>query len=134
MIKIVALAGALADAGKHGVTAVGFGDVVDEFENDDGLSDAGATEGSGFAALDERSDEVDDLDAGLKNGGLGILIGECRSGPMDRIFFVVNHWAAAVDRCAGDVENAAEDAVAHRHGNRRAGVDDGHATLQALGG
>jgi len=30
---------------------VGFGDVVDEFENDDGFADAGAAEGSGFAAM-----------------------------------------------------------------------------------
>ena len=38
-----------------------------------------------------------------------------------------------VHRRAGDVEDAAEDAGADRHGDRGAGVDDVHAALQALG-
>ena len=80
VVKIVAFAGALADAGEHGEAAVGLGDVVDEFENDDGLADAGATEGCRLAALDERADEVDDLDAGLEDLRLGVLIGERGGG------------------------------------------------------
>ena len=67
VVKIVALAGALADAGEHGVAAVGLGDVVDEFHDDDGLADAGAAERADLAALGEGADEVDDLDAGLEN-------------------------------------------------------------------
>ena len=53
--KIVAFAGALADAGEHGEAAVLLGDVVDQFLNDDGLADAGAAEQSDLAALQERA-------------------------------------------------------------------------------
>src|SRR5205085_1037967 len=69
-VEIVALAGTLTDAGEDGVTAVALGDVVDELHDDDGLADAGTAEGADFAALGEGTDEVDDLDAGLEDGGL----------------------------------------------------------------
>src|SRR5262249_44560965 len=73
--EVVALAGALADAGKHGEAAMLGGDVVDQLLDDDGLADAGAAEEADLAALQERLDEVDDLDAGLEHlfGG-GLLV------------------------------------------------------------
>ena len=67
VVKIVAFARALADAGEHGEAAVALGDVVDQFHDDDGLADAGAAERADLAALGERADQVDDLDAGLEN-------------------------------------------------------------------
>ena len=59
--------------GEHRDAAVQLGDVVDQFHDDDGLADAGAAERADFAALQERADEVNDLDAGgqnLRRGGL----------------------------------------------------------------
>ena len=73
VVKIVAFAGAFADAGEHRNAAVQLGDVVDQFHDDDGLADAGAAERADLAALQERADEVNDLDAGrehLRRGGL----------------------------------------------------------------
>ena len=67
--EIVAFAGALANAGEHGESAVLQCDVVDEFHDDDGLADASATEQADLAALQEGLDEVDDLDAGLEHLG-----------------------------------------------------------------
>ena len=67
--EVVAFARTLADAGKHGVAAVLLGDVVDQLHDDDGLADAGATEQSDLAALQERLDEIDDLHAGLEHLG-----------------------------------------------------------------
>ena len=64
VVKIVAFARAFTDAGEHRDTAVQLGDVVDQFHDDDGLADACATERADFAALQERADQVDDLDAG----------------------------------------------------------------------
>jgi hypothetical protein len=51
---------------------------------------------------------------------------------VDRVLLVELDLAAAVHRVAGDVEDAAEDAVAHRDGDGGAGVDDLHAALEAL--
>jgi hypothetical protein len=64
VIKIVAFAGALADAGEHRQAAVLLGDVVDQLEHVDGLADAGAAEQADLAALGERHQQVDHLDAG----------------------------------------------------------------------
>ena len=61
-----------------------LGDVVDELLNDDRLADAGATEESDFAALEEGLDEIDDLDAGLEHFGAGGLLIEGRSQAMNR--------------------------------------------------
>jgi peptide chain release factor 1 len=55
VIEVVALAGTLADAGEHRVTAVGLRDVVDQFLNEHGLADAGAAEQADLAALGVRA-------------------------------------------------------------------------------
>ena len=84
MVKIVALARALADAGEDGVAAVHLGDVVDQLHDDDGLADAGAAERADLAALGEGADQVDDLDAGLEHLRLGVLVEQRGGGAMDR--------------------------------------------------
>jgi hypothetical protein len=45
---------------------VRLGDVVDELHHVHGLADAGAAEQADLAALGERADQVDHLDAGLE--------------------------------------------------------------------
>ena len=66
VVEVVALARALADAGEHRQARVLRGDVVDELEHGHGLADAGAAEEADLAALGERADQVDHLDAGLE--------------------------------------------------------------------
>ena len=66
VIEVVALARALADAGEHRQARVLGGDVVDQLQHVHGLADAGAAEQADLAALGERADEVDHLDAGLR--------------------------------------------------------------------
>ena len=50
VIEVVALAGALADAGEHRDAAVALGDVVDQLLDQHGLADAGAAEQADLAA------------------------------------------------------------------------------------
>ncbi len=64
-----ALARALANAAEHRVAGVLDADVADELGDDDGLADAGAAEHGGLTALEERADQVDDLDARLEDLG-----------------------------------------------------------------
>ena len=132
--QIVAFAGALADAGEHGVSAVLLGDVVDQFHDDDGLADARAAEQSDLAALQERLDQVDDLHAGLEHlGGRGLLV-ECRGQPVNGHSVFVLDRTQFVDRFADHVHDAAQRAAAHGHGNRSALVDGLHAAHHAVGG
>ena len=66
VIEVVALAGTLTHAGEHRQTAVRLGDVVDQFHHVHGLAHAGAAEQTDLAALGERADQVDHLDAGFQ--------------------------------------------------------------------
>ena len=126
-IEVVSLAGALAHAGKHGVSAVAFGDVVDELHDDDRLADARAAERADFPALRERADQVDDFDPGLEDLRLGILLDERRCLAVDRVFFFELHRPALVGGIAGHVENPAQHTLADRNRNRGSGIEDFHA-------
>ena len=67
VVQVVALARPLADAREHGHATVQLRDVVDELHDDDGLADAGAAERTDLAPLQERTDEIDDLDSGRQD-------------------------------------------------------------------
>ena len=84
VIEVVALAGPLAHAGEHRIAAVLLGDVVDELHDDDGLADAGAAEQPDLAALGVGREQIDHLDAGDQDLGLGRLVDEGRRLRMDR--------------------------------------------------
>ena len=116
--EVVALAGALADAGEHRVAAVLAGDAGDQLGEDDRLAQAGAAEQAGLAAADQRRQQVDDLDAGLEQLGLGRQLGERRRLAVDRPGLRGVDRAAAVDRLAEQVEDAAERLLADRHRHR----------------
>ena len=133
VVKIVAFARAFTDAGEHRDAAVQLRDVVDEFHDDDGLADAGAAERADFAALQERADEVNDLDAGDQHLRAGGLIHERRRGAMNGQILVGLDRALFVHGLAGHVEHAAHDGFADGHRDRRAGVGDFHAALEAFG-
>ena len=81
VIEVVALAGALADAGEHRITAVGLGDVVDQFLDQHGLAHAGAAEQADLAAACVGGDQVHDLDAGDEDLRFRGLLGEARALP-----------------------------------------------------
>ena len=133
VIEVVPLARALADAREHRHAAVELRDVVDQLHDDDGLAHAGAAERADLAPLEERADQVDDLDAGRQHLRRGRLLLERRRRAVNRVVLVGDHRPAIVHRLAGDVEHASHDAVADRHRDRRAGVGDLVAALEPLG-
>ena len=109
-------------------------DVVDELEHVDGLADAGAAEQADLAALRERREQVDDLDAGLEQVLAAGLFVVGRGRTVDRQEILGLDRAALVLRLAEHVHDAAERADADGHGDRRAGRLDAEPALQALGG
>ena len=131
--EVVALTGALADAGEDGVTAVLRRDVVDELHDEDRLADACAAEEARLAALGVRSDEVDDLDARLEDLCARLLLVELRSRAMDRPGLLVadRSWVV-VNRLTEYVEDAAEALRADRDHDRVARVDCFHAARQTV--
>jgi peptide chain release factor 1 len=133
VIEVVALAGALADAGEDRIAAMRLGDVVDQLHDDDGLADAGAAEQPDLAALGIWRQQIDDFDAGDEDLGLGRLVEELRRRLVDRRAAVGVDRTALIDRVADDIQDAAQRLRAYRHRDRAAGVDDLGAAHQAVG-
>ena len=131
--KVVALARAFADAGKHGIAAVLAGDAGDQLGEDDRLADAGAAEQAGLAAADQRRQQVDDLDARLEDLRLGRQFGEGRRIAVDGPELGRMDRSAPVDRLAEQVEDAPQRLLADGHGHGSTGVGDRHAADQAVG-
>ena len=115
VIEIVALAGAFADAREYRIAAVGLGDVVDQFLDQHRLAHAGAAEQSDLAALGVRREQVDNLDAGDENLGLGRLIDIGRGWLMDRAALVHLDRPGFIHGFADHVHDAPERALADRH-------------------
>ena len=101
------------------------GDVANEFLDDDGLADAGAAERANLTATRERCDQVDDLEACLKDLDVRLLLVERRRRPMDRHPRAGN-FTEAVERLTEDVEEAAQRAFTRRNG-------DGTTRVYSLG-
>ena len=81
--QVVALTGALADTGEHRHAAEVLGDPVDHLLDEHGLADARTAEQADLAALDVRGEQVDDLDAGREDLGLGLELVERRGLTVD---------------------------------------------------
>ncbi len=133
VIKIVALARALADPGEHRITAVGFSDIVDQFHDDHGFADAGAAEQADLAALGVGCQQIDDLDAGDEDFVRGRLLGERRRGAVDRRLTLGADRAALVDRLADHVDDPAEGFGADRDRDGGPGVGHLVAAHQTVG-
>src|SRR5215204_2867991 len=97
--------------------AVLLREVVDQLLDDHRLTDAGAAEQADLSALRVGREQVDDLDAGLEDLARRREVLHARRGPVDRPALVEVHVADLVDRVAEQVEDAAERAAAHGHGD-----------------
>src|SRR5258708_18916094 len=133
IVKIVSLACALSDTGEDGNPAVEFGDVIDQFHDNDRFADTGAPEGADLAAFEKRADQVNYLDAGSKDLRRGRLIHQRGGRAVDGIILVGNYGALFIHGLAGDIKDASHDSLADGHGDRGAGVRALEAALETLG-
>ncbi len=124
MVKVVAFAGPLTDAGEHGYAAMALGDVVDQFLDENRLTDAGTAEQADLAAARIGGEQVDDLDSGNEDRRFGRLVNEQRSLGVDRHGHVGADRAALVDRLADDVHDPAQRLGPDGNADLGAGVDD----------
>ncbi len=100
-----------------------FCDVVDQFHDQNGFTNASAAEQTGLAAFHVGFQEVDNLDAGFKHFQAGALILKLRSRAVNGpAFFCVNR-TRFINRITNNVQNSAENFVANRGGDGRTGVN-----------
>ena len=112
--QVVALAGALADAGEHRDAAELLGDAVDHLLDEHGLADAGTAEQADLAAPTYGVEQVDDLDAGLEHLGLGSRAGRTAARAGGSASARRRRGSRDVERLAQGVEHVALGHVADR--------------------
>ena len=99
-----------------------LGNIVNQLHNQNRLADAGAAEQADFAAFCIRLEQIDNLNAGGQNLGLGRLVDKRRRRKVNRVIMLGLDVAAAVYRFADNVNDAPEQIRSDRHLNRRAGI------------
>jgi hypothetical protein len=125
--------GTLTHAGEYRQALVRLGDVVDQLHHVDRLAHAGAAEQADLAALGERADQIDHLDAGFQQIVAGSLLVVARRLAMDHPLILLADRAGFVDGVAQHVHDAAERGLADRHLDAFAGVARNEVTAQAVG-
>ena len=133
MVQVIAFAGAFADARKHRIAAMAFGDIVDQFHDQHGLAHARAAEQADLAALGIGRQQVHHLDAGDQNFGFGRLIDKGRGRLMNAAFFGRFDRAAQIHRLADHIDDTAQHFGADRHHDLVAAVGDFLPAHQAVG-
>ena len=108
-------------------------DVVDQFLNKNGLTNAGAAEQADLTALCIWCEQVDNLDARNKNFSLCGLVREQRRFGVNWVRLCSANRATFVDWFTDDVHDAAKGHWANRHRNLRASVANWLTTGQTLG-
>ncbi|OIQ73067.1 hypothetical protein GALL_452970 [mine drainage metagenome] len=107
VVKVVAFTGPLAHTGENRVARVHFGDVVDQFHDQNRLAHACAAEEADLATFGVGCQQVDNLDAGHEDFRAGRLFSERRGRAVDRAGFGRVDRALFVNRLADDVQNTA---------------------------
>ena len=118
----MALAGALSDSGKDRDALVFLDHGVDQLHDEHGLADASAAEHRSLAALGERREQVDHLDAGLEHRAGRDLFLERRRRIVDTATWGIG-WQGrtAVPYRSDDVEETAQNRISDRNRNGRTG-------------
>lgn len=111
---------------------MGFGDVVNEFLDQNGLSNTGTSEETNFATTGVGSEEVDNLDTSLQHLSGSGLINEGRGVGMDRGQLDTNNRTTLVNRFANDVHDTTECSLSNGNEDRRACVDNPGSTNETL--
>ena len=89
---------------------------MNELHDHDGLTDTCAAEHGGLSSLCQWSQQVDDLDPGLKYGGGGASVSEWRGRPMDGQTHHIawKCWSVVAD-IADDVEEPTKNGLSDRY-------------------
>ena len=109
VVKLLAFATAFADAAKNADALVMPDHVVDHFGEQHRLADARPAEKSRLAAALQRHEDIDDLDARLKDFRLGGTSRQRRRRPMHRTPFDIGQCRFAIDGVAKHVEHPREN-------------------------
>jgi hypothetical protein len=124
----------LAHTGKHGDALVALDHRMDQLHHEDRLADPGTAEHRGLAALRERCQQVDHLDAGREDlGGRALRSERWRHAVNRAAGHAVGKGRAAVAGHSRHVDQAAEHRFTHGNTDRCTGCAHGGAAAKSVG-
>ncbi len=97
VVKIVTFSGSFTDTGEDGVTTMSLGDVVDEFLNEDSLTDTSTTEKTNLTTSSVGGQKIDDLNTSDQDISTRTLIFESGGISMDGIELLAANGASFID-------------------------------------
>lgn len=161
VVQVISFTGPLADTSEHGVTTVGFGNVVlfellekmttpkkfvsfsidrvwgggtyDQFLNEDSFSDTGTSEETNLSTTSVRSEEVDDLDTSDKDLSGGGLFDVLWGFSVDWGLLGVLDGPSLINGVTSDVHDTAKGARADGNHNGGTSVGNSSTTDETLG-
>merc|ERR1719461_1283826 len=132
VVEVISLTGSFSNTGEHGVTTVTHGDVVDQFHNQDGLSDTSTSEESNLSSLLVRGNQVNDFNSDGKNFFLGNTVFEQRrvsvNGPPRS-----SNRTTLVIRVTKDVHDTAQHTISDGNSDGSFEPGDFHTREQVFG-
>jgi len=134
VVQVVALTGPLTNTREHRQTGVHFGDVVDQFHDQNGFANTSTAEEADLAAFGIGRQKINNLNAGHKHFGFSGLIREVRRARVDRAVFIRFDRAHFVNRLAGHVEDTAKCCGPNRNHDRTARVSHFLTANKPFGG
>jgi hypothetical protein len=137
VVKIVTLTSTLSDSSEHRISSMVHGNVVNEFHDNDGLSDSSTSEEANLSSLGIRSEEIDNLDSGHENLLTFSLLSESGSGPVEGGELLLSFGedgSLLVNWLTNDVDDTAESFGSHGHLNRSSSIFAILATDKSVGG
>jgi hypothetical protein len=113
--KVVAFTRSFSDTCEHRKSLTPLGHVVDQFHDQNGLSNTGTAEQTDLSTSKERLHKVDDLNSRLEHLKRCRLFVERRCMSMDGITNVGIHGAKFVHRIANNVHYTSKRCSANRY-------------------
>ena len=106
--------------------------VVDQFLNDNRLSDTGPPKQPDLSPFKIRFNEIDHFDSGLEHFKIRVLFYEGGSGFVDRIFTRRMNRPQLVDGLANYINDAAQGGLADGNSDRASRVERRHTPYHAF--
>jgi hypothetical protein len=107
---------------------VSLGNVVDQFLNQDSLTDTSTTKKTNLTTTGIRSQQIDNLDTSLQDFGGRGLINKLGSVSVNGTVALGTNGTTLINRLTNDVDDTTKDFLTNGNGNGSTGVNDLLAT------
>merc|ERR1719356_1105610 len=132
IVQIVTLTGSFSYSSKYRVTSVGFGNIVNQFHNQDSFADSSTTEKTNLTSLGIGGKKIDNLDTSDQNFLLNAHFLESRGFSVNSLALVSWHWTPLINGISNNIDDATKCFRSNGNHNWVSSVIDNITTDQTL--